>query len=131
MAIAHVFDRIEQHDTSKAFCNERGWRPDKRGRNIAFPIGIPPIKKGTDEWWTWVAILKVAESERKRLHLSRTDSVTIGVDQANEYLQGLNLIKRLWLLFKIGDLQPVDRDKLGKEVAIKAEDGVLHQFFKD
>ena len=90
-----------------------------------------PIKKGTDEWWTWVAILKVAESERKRLHLSRTDSVTIGVDQANEYLQGLNLIKRLWLLFKIGDLQPVDRDKLGKEVAIKAEDGVLHQFFKD
>jgi len=88
------------------------------------------IKRGTDEWWTWVALLKVAEEERKRQHLSPESVVTINVDQCNDYLQGLNLIKRLWLLFMIGDLHPVDRDKLGKELAIKAEDGVIHQFFK-
>lgn len=89
------------------------------------------VKKGTDEWWTWVGMLKVAEEERKRLRLSPKSAVTIAVDQVNDYLRGLNLIKRLWLLLTIGNLQPVDRDKLGKEVAIKAEDGIVHQFFKD
>lgn len=87
------------------------------------------IKKGTDEWWTWVGMLQVAKEERKRLHLSPKDPVTINVDQCNEYLQGLNLINRLWLPLTIGDLHPVDRAKLGREVAIKGE-GPIRRFFK-
>jgi hypothetical protein len=89
-----------------------------------------PIKKGTDDWWAWIALLKVAQRERRRLHLSAGDEVTINVDECNEYLQSLNLVTRFWLLLTIGDLHPVNRDKLGKEVAIKAEDGLVHRFFK-
>jgi hypothetical protein len=89
------------------------------------------IKKGTDLWWTWVAMLHVAKKERKRLGLSSKDLVTIDIDQCNEYLRGLNWLKRLCVLLTIGDLHPADRSKLGNDVAIKAEDGLIHQFFKD
>ena len=89
------------------------------------------IKKGTNLWWTWVGMLHIAQAERKRLGLAPESEVTISIDQVNEYLQGLNWIKQFWLLLTIGGLHPVDRDKLGKEVAIKAEDGIIHEFFKD
>jgi hypothetical protein len=88
------------------------------------------IKRGTDEWWIWVGMLQVAKDERKRLHLSSESEVTINVDRVNEYLHGLNFVKRLWLFLTIGNLRPMDRDTLGKEVTIAAENGVVHHFFK-
>ena len=33
------------------------------------------IKKGTQDWWLWVAMLHVAGQERKRLKLSLMDLV--------------------------------------------------------
>jgi len=89
------------------------------------------IKKGTQDWWTWVALIKMSERERKRLRLPPGASVTLSVQQLNGYLQGLNLLKRLWLLLTIGDLRPPDRSKLGKHIALETEDGVIRHFARD
>lgn len=90
------------------------------------------IERGTDEWWTWIAMLYVAKQERKRLKLPPTASVTIDVKLCNEFIQTIkrNPLKKSWYLLNNGNLHPLDRDKIGNEVAIKAEDGVVHQFFR-
>ncbi|KKN87004.1 hypothetical protein LCGC14_0262730 [marine sediment metagenome] len=77
------------------------------------------IKRGTDGWWTWVAMLHVAKEERKRLGLSLEEPVTIDIEQCQTYVDKLNrnLLKRVWLLFTLGDLHPLDRDAIGDEVA--------------
>lgn len=90
------------------------------------------IKRGTDEWWTWVAILQVAKKERKHNKLPATSPVTIDVKLCQRFIQSINQnpLKKLWLLLTIGDMHPLKRDKIGNEVAIKAEDGLVHNFFR-
>lgn len=90
------------------------------------------IKKGTDEWWTWIAMLYVAGRERKRLKLPPTTPVTIDVKLCNDFIDSINRnpLKRLWLLLTNGNMHPLERDKIGDEVAVKAEDGVVHNFFR-
>lgn len=90
------------------------------------------IKRGSDEWWTWIAMLQVGKQERKRLKLPPTEPVTIDVELCNQFIKSINrnLPKKLWFLFTNGDLHPTDRNKIGNEVAIKAEDGVVHNFFR-
>lgn len=96
-------------------------------------MGRTTIKRGSDEWWTWISMLHTAQEERKRLGLAPKSPVTIDVEQCNRYIQKLNrnLFRRWWLLFTIGNLHPLDRDKIGDEVAIKAEDGIVHEFFRE
>jgi len=79
------------------------------------------IKRGTDTWWTWVAMLHVAEQDRKRLNLSPDSAVEIDVEKCNQFISSINRnpFKKLWLLLTIGDLHPTDRDKLGSEIIIK------------
>ena len=90
------------------------------------------IERGSNEWWTWIAMLQVAEQERKKLKLSPTEPVTIDIKLCNQFIQSINRnpLKKAWLLLMNGDLHPTDRNKIGGEVAIKAEDGVVHNFFK-
>ena len=90
------------------------------------------IEKGTTEWWTWIAMLEVAKQERKRLKLPPTAPVTIDIKLCNRFLQSVrrNPLKKLRFFLTVGDLHPSDRGKIGGEVAIKAEDGVVHGFFR-
>lgn len=83
------------------------------------------IKKGTDEWWIWVVMLKVADRDRKKLNLAPDSAVEIDVEKCNQYIAELNRnpLKRIWLLLTIGDLHPVDRDKIGSEVIVKDRTG--------
>jgi len=83
------------------------------------------IKRGTDDWWTWVAMLKVAEQDRKQLNLSPDSAVEVDVDKCNQFITSVNRnpLKKLWLLLTIGDLHPVDRDKIGPEIIIKDRTG--------
>ena len=79
------------------------------------------IKRGTDDWWVWVAMLKAAEQDRKRLNLAPDSAVEIDVEKCNQFLDSVNRnpFKKIWLLLTIGDLQPADRDKIGPEIIIK------------
>lgn len=64
------------------------------------------IKMGTDEWLARLAMLEVAQNERKRLRLPRGSSVTVPAAQGNDF-RSLNLIKRLWLLLTTGDIHSI------------------------
>jgi len=90
------------------------------------------IKRGTDEWWTLVAMLQVAKEERRHNKLLATSPVTIDMKLCQKFIQNINRnpLKKLWLLLIIGDMHPLERDKIGNEVAIKAEDGLVHNFFR-
>lgn len=90
------------------------------------------IKRGSNEWWTWIAMLQAAKQERKRLRLPPMAPVTIDLKLCNQLIVSINRnpLKKLWFLLTNGDLHPAEWKKLGNEAAIKAEDGVVHNFFK-
>jgi len=59
------------------------------------------IKKGTQEWWHHLAI---TEAKKAR----RGESVTVTVDEINDWLHKLTRIKKLWFLLTVGDVHERD-----------------------
>jgi len=83
------------------------------------------IKRGSQDWWTWVAMLHVAKQERRKIKLSPTSPVTVDIASCNQFIDSINHnpLKKLWFLVSNGGIHSAERKKLGNHVVIKGEDG--------
>jgi hypothetical protein len=83
------------------------------------------IKTGTEDWWMWVSMIKVAEQYRERFKLPPDSPVEISVFECNKFINSISddPLTRERLLSSVGDLSPDARDKFGKCWIIKDERG--------
>lgn len=80
------------------------------------------IKKGTDDWWLWIAIIQAAERMRHNLNIPKGEPLTLLTDDINKEIDLLNrsMWRRLWTYFTNGNMSEDKRlDALGNEVYVK------------
>ena len=82
------------------------------------------IKKGTQDWWMWVAMLEDAAHQRKVQHQEPSTPVTLCVQRMNRWLASVrrNPFKSLYYELFFGDMHPADRDVLGAEIVLSEKD---------
>lgn len=82
------------------------------------------VKVGTQDWWLTVAMLRVAERQRKLRSIPENKPVEFSTDDINEEIDYLNrhFWKKMWALVTIGNITETDVEKvLGNEVILGKE----------
>ena len=82
------------------------------------------IEKGTDEWWTTIAMVRIATRLRKEKKIPLTQPISFGVDDINAEIEYLNRhpLKRIWILLTNGNMtERIVESALGNEVRIKRD----------
>ncbi|GAI49078.1 unnamed protein product [marine sediment metagenome] len=80
------------------------------------------VKKGTNEWWTTIAMLRIARRQRKLEEITESNPVTLSTEDINAEISYLNrhLSTRIWILLTNGDMtEKIVESALGNEVRIK------------
>jgi len=80
------------------------------------------VKKGTDEWWTTIAMLRIAGRQRRLEEITEENPVTFTVDEINAEIAYLNRhrLKRILILLTNGDMTTrIVESTFGKEVRLK------------
>lgn len=80
------------------------------------------VKKGTDEWWTTIAMLRIARRQRKLEEITERNPVTFSTEDINAEISYLNrhLLMRIWILLTNGDMtKKIVESALGNEFRIK------------
>lgn len=69
------------------------------------------IKKGTQEWWHHLAIVKAKKCRKG-------ESATVTIDEINSWIDKLNRnpFKRLWFLLTVGDIHQRDATEAEKQI---------------
>lgn len=64
------------------------------------------VKKGTDEWWTVIAMLRIARRRRKLEEITESNPVTVSTEDINAEITYLNrhLLMRIWILLTNRDM---------------------------
>lgn len=79
------------------------------------------VKKGTRDWWTTIAMVRIADRQRQAEQIADNKPVTLSTDDINAELQYLDrhFLVRMWVLFTNGDMtEKIVGSALGDSVKV-------------
>ncbi len=94
-------------------------------KDVQTPPALTVVKKGTDEWWTTIAMVRIARRQRRLEEATQDKPVTFSVEEINAEIDYLNRhpLKRIWILLTNGDMtERVVETAFGKGVRLKNGD---------
>ncbi|MBA7486111.1 hypothetical protein ES707_21664 [subsurface metagenome] len=80
------------------------------------------VKKGTKDWWTTIAMLRIARRQRRLKEITEENPVTFSVEDINAEIDYLNRhpLKRIWILLTNGDMtERIVETDFGREVRLE------------